>query len=120
MVREHIALHGIGPGHVIFPVRLFASTEAAGRDRLTHEEIDALGFTDEPRSGRRYKHGTLGGVRDRKVSLQRVQAVERGLGTRPQAAPDRAVGTGVVTRLAKRSHGVPRGGRVAADLERGR
>ncbi len=61
MVREHIALHGIGPGHVIFPVRLFASTEAAGRDRLTQEEIDDLGFTDEPRSGHRYKHGTLGG-----------------------------------------------------------
>ena len=61
MVREHIALHGIGPGQVIFPVRLFASTEAAGRDRLTQEQIDALGFTDELPNGRRYKHGTLGG-----------------------------------------------------------
>jgi integrase len=61
MVREHIALHGIGPGQVIFPVRLFASTEAAGRDRLTQEEIDARGFTDELPNGRRYKHGTLGG-----------------------------------------------------------
>ncbi len=61
MVREHIALNGIGPGQVIFPVRLFASTEAAGRARLTEEEIDALGFTDELPNGRRYKHGTLGG-----------------------------------------------------------
>ncbi|MFZ0077797.1 MAG: hypothetical protein WAL13_01710, partial [Trebonia sp.] len=61
MVREHIALHGIGPGQVIFPVRLFASTEAAGRDRLTQEQIDALGFTDELPNGRRYRHGTLGG-----------------------------------------------------------
>jgi len=50
-----------GPGQVIFPVRLFASTEAAGRDRLTQEEIDALGFTGELPNGRRYKHGTLGG-----------------------------------------------------------
>lgn len=61
MVREHIALHGIGPGQVIFPVRSFASTEAAGRDRLTQEELDALGFTGELPNGRRYKHGTLGG-----------------------------------------------------------
>jgi len=61
MVREHIALHGIAAGQVIFPVRLFASTEAAGRDRLTQEEIEALGFTDELPNGRRYKHGTLGG-----------------------------------------------------------
>lgn len=61
MVREHIALHRIGPGQVIFPVRLFASTEAAGRDRLPQEEIDALGFTDVLPNGRRYKHGTLGG-----------------------------------------------------------
>ena len=60
MAREHIALHGIGPGQAIFPVRLFASTEAAGRARLTEEEIDALGFTDELPNGRQYKHGTLG------------------------------------------------------------
>jgi len=46
---------------VIFPVRLFASTEAAGRDRLTQEQIDALGFTDELPNGRRHKHGRLGG-----------------------------------------------------------
>ena len=58
---EHIALHEIGSGQVIFPVRLFASSEAAGRDRLTQDEIDALGFTDELPNGRRYKHGTLGG-----------------------------------------------------------
>jgi len=61
MVHEHITLYGIGPRQVIFPVRLFASTEAAGRDRLSQEEIDALGFTDELPNGRRYKHGTLGG-----------------------------------------------------------
>jgi integrase len=39
MVQGHIALHGIGPGELIFPVRLFASTEAAARERLTQEEI---------------------------------------------------------------------------------
>jgi hypothetical protein len=38
------------------------------------------------------------------VPLPRVQAVERGLRTRPQAPPDRTVGTGVVTRRAERSH----------------
>jgi hypothetical protein len=37
MVQEHIASHGIGPGELIFPVRLFASTEAAARERLTQE-----------------------------------------------------------------------------------
>ena len=61
MVQEHIAENGIGPRQVIFPVRLFASTEVAGRARLTEDEIDALGFTDELPNGRRYKHGTLGG-----------------------------------------------------------
>ncbi len=61
MLQEHIAENGIGPGQVIFPVRLFASTEAAGRDRLTQEEIDALGFTNQLPNGRQYKHGTLGG-----------------------------------------------------------
>ena len=34
MVQEHIAENGIGPRQVIFPVRLFASTEAAGRAGL--------------------------------------------------------------------------------------
>ena len=71
MVPEHITLHGIGLGQVIFPVRLFASTEAAGRDRLTQEQIDALGFTDELPNGRRYKHGGAGVV------------------TRPAERPDR-------------------------------
>lgn len=61
MVREHVARHGIGVGQVIFPVRLFASTEAARRERLSGEEIEALGFTDELPNGRRYRHGTLGG-----------------------------------------------------------
>jgi integrase len=73
MVREHIALHGIGPGQVIFPVRLFASTVAAGRDRLTREEIDALGFTDELPNGRRYKHGTLGGYVTAKCRCRRCK-----------------------------------------------
>jgi hypothetical protein len=39
MVQEHIASRGIGPSELIFTVRLFASTEAAGRERLTQEEI---------------------------------------------------------------------------------
>lgn len=61
MVREHVVRHGIGAGQVVFPVRLFAATEAAGRERLSGEEISALGFTDELPNGRRYRHGTLGG-----------------------------------------------------------
>jgi integrase len=39
---------------------LFASTETAGKPRLTPEEIDAFGFTDELPNGYRYKHATLG------------------------------------------------------------
>jgi hypothetical protein len=106
MVREHTALHGIGPGQVIFPVRLFASTEAAGRDRLTQEQIDALGFTDELPNGRRYKHGRLGGYVTAKCR-RRGQAVQLGLCARPQAPPDWTVGAGVVTRLAERPDRVP-------------
>jgi hypothetical protein len=56
-----VVLKEEGASQVIFPVRLFASTEAAGRAWLTEDEIDALGFTDELPNGRRYKHGTLGG-----------------------------------------------------------
>jgi integrase len=60
LVQEHIVLHGIAPGQQIFPARLFASTEAAGKPRLSSEEMEAFGYTDELPNGLRYKHGTLG------------------------------------------------------------
>lgn len=47
MVREHIAVNGIGPGQLIFPVRLFAArTVAARRERMSEEEMEVLGYTD--------------------------------------------------------------------------
>lgn len=60
LVSRHIAANGIAPGQPIFPVRLFASTEPAGKPRLTSDEIGALGFTDEQPNGLRYKHGSMG------------------------------------------------------------
>lgn len=59
VVQEHITLHEIAPAELIFPVRLFATTEPAGKPRLGAEEIDALGYTEELPNGYRYKHGTL-------------------------------------------------------------
>ena len=62
MVREHIAVNSIGPGQLIFPVRLFAArTVASRRDRMSEEEMEALGYTDPLPNGKQYKHGTLGG-----------------------------------------------------------
>ena len=44
MVREHVAANGIGPGQLIFPVRLFAArTMAARRERISEEEMEVLG-----------------------------------------------------------------------------
>ena len=43
MVQEHIEKHGIGPGQLIFPVRLFAKREASGKPRLSKDELDVLG-----------------------------------------------------------------------------
>ena len=60
MVQEHIERHGIGPGQLIFPVRLFAKREASGKPRLSKDELDALGLTDPLPNGRRYSHGTMG------------------------------------------------------------
>ena len=61
MVREHIAVNGIGPGQLIFPVRLFAArTVAVRRERMSDEEMEALGYTDPLPTGKRYQHGTLG------------------------------------------------------------
>jgi len=61
MVREHIAVNNIGPGQLIFPVRLFtARTVAARRERMSEEEMQALGYTDPLPNGRQYQHGTLG------------------------------------------------------------
>ena len=60
MVQEHIEKHGIGPGQLIFPVRLFAKREASGKPRLSKDELDVLGLTDPLPNGRRYSHGTMG------------------------------------------------------------
>ena len=61
MVREHIAVNSIGPGQLIFPVRLFAArTVAARRERMSEEEMEALGYTDPLPNGKQYKHGTMG------------------------------------------------------------
>ena len=61
MVREHIAANSIGPGQLIFPVRLFAArTMAARRERMSEEEMEALGYTDPLPNGKQYKHGTMG------------------------------------------------------------
>ena len=61
MVREHIAVNGIGPGQLLFPFRLFAvRTVAARRVRMSDEEMQALGYTDPLPNGKRYQHGTLG------------------------------------------------------------
>ena len=109
MVREHIALHAIGPGQAIFPVRLLASTEAAGRDPLTQEDIDALGFTEEQPNGLRYKHGTLGWYVTAKCRCRECGQWSA------DCARDRKR-----RRTGRSAQGVPRGGCVAADLERGR
>ncbi|HXL94514.1 MAG TPA: tyrosine-type recombinase/integrase [Streptosporangiaceae bacterium] len=61
MVRQHIAEHSIGPGQIIFPIRLFATRKVGIRPRLSEEEIEAFGFTEPLPSGRVYRHGTLGG-----------------------------------------------------------
>ena len=58
MVQDHIEKHGIGPGQLIFPVRLFAKREASGKPRLSQDELEALGVTDPLPNGRRYSHGT--------------------------------------------------------------
>jgi len=60
MVQEHIEKHGIGPGQLIFPVRLFAKRQASGKSRLSKDELDVLGITDPLPNGRRYSHGTMG------------------------------------------------------------
>jgi integrase len=59
-VRDHVNKHGIGPGQLIFPVRLFVTTAALRRERLSEEDIDAAGWTEPLPNGRRYKHGTMG------------------------------------------------------------
>jgi hypothetical protein len=61
MVREHIVVNGISPAQIIFPVRLFvARTVAARRQRMSDEEMQALGYTEPLPNGKRYQHGTLG------------------------------------------------------------
>jgi len=61
MVREHIVVNSIGLGQLIFPVRLFAArTVATRRERMSEDEMEALGYTDPLPTGKQYKHGTLG------------------------------------------------------------
>lgn len=61
MIQQHITGNGIQPGQLIFPIRLFTTRAVAGRrDRMSHEEMEALGYTDAQSNGKRYKHGTLG------------------------------------------------------------
>jgi integrase len=61
MVQEHIAVNSIGPGQLIFPIRLFAArTVAARRERMSDEEMEAFGCTDPLPNGKQYQHGTLG------------------------------------------------------------
>jgi integrase len=61
MVQKHIADNGIKPGQLIFPVRLFTTTMVSRRQRMSPQEMAALGWTDPLPNGRQYPHGTLGG-----------------------------------------------------------
>jgi integrase len=61
MVQQHIAENGIGPGQLIFPVRLFTRRDVSRRQRMSPDELAALGLTDPLPNGRQYLHGTLGG-----------------------------------------------------------
>jgi integrase len=60
MVQEHIADNGIKPGQLIFPARLFTTTMVSRRQRMSPQEMAALGWTDPMPNGRQYPHGTLG------------------------------------------------------------
>jgi len=60
MVQEHIAHNGIGPGQLIFPIRLFTTRTVTRRQRMSPEEIAALGLTSPLPNGKQYRHGTLG------------------------------------------------------------
>lgn len=60
MVQEHIADNGIKPGHLIFPVRIFTTRTVTRRERMSPEEVAALGLTDPLPNGKQYLHGTLG------------------------------------------------------------
>jgi integrase len=59
MVQEHIAGNGIEPGQLIFPVRLFTTRTVTRRERMSPEEMAALGLTSPLPNGNRYQHGTL-------------------------------------------------------------
>jgi integrase len=61
MVQDHIAENGIGPGQLIFPVRLFITRDVSRRERVSADALAALGLTDPLPDGMRYRHGTLGG-----------------------------------------------------------
>ena len=55
-------MNSIGPGQLIFPVRLFAArTVAARRERMSDEEKETLGYTGPLPNGKQYQHGPMGG-----------------------------------------------------------
>jgi hypothetical protein len=71
MVREHIAVNGIGPGQLLFPFRLFAvRTVAARRVRMSDEEMQALGYTDPLPNGKAVSARHARRIRHREVPAQ--------------------------------------------------
>ena len=84
MVQKHIADNGIKPGQLIFPVRLFTTTMVSRRQRMSPQEMAALGWTAPLPNGRQYPHGTLGGYATAKCRSAR--AAPSGNGQLPGAA----------------------------------
>src|SRR5579863_5508562 len=64
MVREHIAFHGIGPGQVIFPVRLWR--------RVWNTAVDDAGLPF-PCTPYQVRHTDASWLIDQGVDLARVQ-----------------------------------------------
>jgi integrase len=68
-IKAHVKKHGIKPGELWFPVRMFCRPKHPVVPEMSQEELDALGpFTREvvsPRTGavstRSYRHGTITG-----------------------------------------------------------
>jgi integrase len=59
MVRQHIALHGIGPGQVIFPVRQWSPAYTPYQVRHTHASWLIDQGVDLARVQYRLDHGDL-------------------------------------------------------------
>ena len=58
MVQKHIADNGIEPGQLIFPVRLFTTTMVSRRQRMSPQEMAALGWDRPDADGRHVPSGT--------------------------------------------------------------